>query len=120
MINKFRKLKDLLNSFQQMQGDYTVMLVPHDGKGISRKDMDTAQIKKYATIAGGVALGTIGVIMLLSCMLIPAARKQGSWQSSAKPRLSRSRRFRSLPKALRPYKSSWLHWRRLKLMYASR
>ena len=48
MINKFRKWKDLLNSFQQMHGDYTVMLVPHDGKGISRKDMDTAQIKKYA------------------------------------------------------------------------
>ena len=75
MINKFRKWKDLLNSFQQMHGDYTVMLVPHDGKGISRKDMDTAQIKKYATIAGGVALGTVGVIMLLSCMLYSSSKE---------------------------------------------
>ena len=75
MLSKLREWKDLINSFKQMQGDYTIMLVPHDGKGISRKDMDTAQLKKIASIAGGVALGTVAVIMLLSCMLYASSKE---------------------------------------------
>ena len=46
--------------------------------------------------------------------------KQGSWQSFAEPRHNRSKRFRSLPKVPKTYKSSWQHWRSLRLMYASR
>ena len=75
MLSKFREWKDLIKSFKQMQGDYTIMLVPHDGKGISRKDMDTAQLKKIAGIAGGVALGTAAIIMLLSCMLYASSKE---------------------------------------------
>ena len=69
MLSKIRKWKDLINSFTQMQGDYTIMLVPHDGKGISRKDMDTAQLKRLAGITGGIALGAVGAIVLLSGLL---------------------------------------------------
>lgn len=69
MLNKFRKWKELLTSFTQMQGDYTIMLVPHDGKGISRKDMDTAKMKKIAGIFGGIALGAVATIILLSGLL---------------------------------------------------
>lgn len=69
MLSKIRKWKDLINSFTQMEGDYTIMLVPHDGKGISRKDMDTAQLKRLAGITGGIALGAVGAIVLLSGLL---------------------------------------------------
>ena len=99
MINKFRKWKDLLNSFQQMHGDYTVMLVPHDGKGISRKDMDTAQIKKYATIAGGVALGTVGVIMLLSCMLYSSSKEARELAEFRKTKAQQEQKVQELAKS---------------------
>lgn len=99
MINKFRKWKDLLNSFQQMHGDYTVMLVPHDGKGISRKDMDTAQIKKYATIAGGVALGTVCVIMLLSCMLYSSSKEARELAEFRKTKAQQEQKVQELAKS---------------------
>jgi hypothetical protein len=35
MLSKIRKWKDLIASFTQIQGNYTIMLVPHDGKSIS-------------------------------------------------------------------------------------
>ena len=69
MLSKIRKWKDLIASFTQLQGNYTIMLVPHDGKGISRRDMDTAQMKKFASIVGGIAFGAAVTIILLSSLL---------------------------------------------------
>lgn len=69
MINNFRKCKKLVTSLRKLDGDYTIMLVPHDGKSISRKDVHTSQIKKAASIAGGLVFGAAATIMLLGGLL---------------------------------------------------
>lgn len=65
----FSKWKKLVQLWKQLDGGYTLMLVPHDGRSISKKDLHTRQMKKAATCLGVVALGTAGLIVLLSSML---------------------------------------------------
>lgn len=65
----FCKWKKLVQLWKQLDGGYTLMLVPHDGRSISKKDLHTRQMKKAATCLGVVALGTAGLIVLLSSML---------------------------------------------------
>ena len=65
----FGKWKRLIQLWKQLDGGYTLMLVPHDGRSISKKDLHTKQMKKAVTWFGAVALGTAGVIVLLSSML---------------------------------------------------
>ena len=65
----FGKWKRLIQLWRQLDGGYTLMLVPHDGRSISKKDLHTKQMKKAVTWFGVVALGTAGVIVLLSSML---------------------------------------------------
>ena len=65
----FGKWKRLIQLWKQFDGSYTLMLVPHDGRSISKKDLHTKQMKKAVTWFGVVALGTAGVIVLLSSML---------------------------------------------------
>ena len=65
----FGKWKKLVQLWKQLDGGYTLMLVPHDGRSISKKDLHTRQMKKAATCLGAVALGTAGLIVLLSSML---------------------------------------------------
>ena len=65
----FGKWKKLIQLWKQLDGGYTLMLVPHDGRSISKKDLHTKQMKKAVTWFGVVALGTAGVIVLLSSML---------------------------------------------------
>ena len=65
----FGKWKRLIQLWKQLDGGYTLMLVPHDGRSISKKDLHTKQMKKAVTWFGVVALGTAGVIVLLSSML---------------------------------------------------
>ena len=65
----FGKWKRLIQLWRQLDGGYTLMLVPHDGRSISKKDLHTKQMKKAVTWFGAVALGTAGVIVLLSSML---------------------------------------------------
>lgn len=65
----FGKWKRLIQLWKQFDGSYTLMLVPHDGRSISKKDLHTKQMKKAVTWFGAVALGTAGVIVLLSSML---------------------------------------------------
>ena len=65
----FGKWKRLIQLWKQVDGGYTLMLVPHDGRSISKKDLHTKQMKKAVTWFGVVALGTAGVIVLLSSML---------------------------------------------------
>lgn len=69
MMNKLSTCKKLMSFWRQLEGDYTIMLVPHDGRSISKKDMHTAQLKKAATCLGVLTIGTAGLIMLLSSML---------------------------------------------------
>ncbi|MGM9569830.1 MAG: M23 family metallopeptidase [Phascolarctobacterium sp.] len=69
MMNKLSTCKKLLGFWRQLEGGYTIMLVPHDGRSISKKDMHTAQLKKAATCLGVLTIGTAGLIMLLSSML---------------------------------------------------
>ncbi len=69
MLNKLYSFKKFIKYFTQLEGEYTIMLVPHDGKKISRKDLHTAQMKKAANIFGAVAFGAVGTIILLSCLL---------------------------------------------------
>ena len=65
----FGKWKRLIQLWKQLDGGYTLMLVPHDGRSISKKDLHTKQMKKAVTWFGVVAFGTAGVIVLLSSML---------------------------------------------------
>ena len=65
----FGKWKRLIQLWKQLDGGYTLMLVPHDGRSISKKDLHTKHMKKAVTWFGVVALGTAGVIVLLSSML---------------------------------------------------
>ena len=65
----FGKWKKLVQLWKQLDGGYTLMLVPHDGRSISKKDLHTRQMKKAATCLGVLALGTAGLIVLLSSML---------------------------------------------------
>ena len=69
MMQGFGKWKRLIQLWKQLDGGYTLMLVPHDGRSISKKDLHTKQMKKAVTWFGAVALGTAGVIVLLSSML---------------------------------------------------
>lgn len=69
MMNKLSTCKKLISFWRQLEGGYTIMLVPHDGRSISKKDMHTAQLKKAATCLGVLTIGTVGLIMLLSSML---------------------------------------------------
>ena len=69
MMQGFGKWKRLIQLWKQLDGGYTLMLVPHDGRSISKKDLHTKQMKKAVTWFGVVALGTAGVIVLLSSML---------------------------------------------------
>ena len=63
------KWKKLIQMWKQLDGGYTLMLVPHDGRSISKKDLHTRQMKKAASCIGVVALGTVGLVVLLSGML---------------------------------------------------
>lgn len=65
----FGKWKKLIQMWKQLDGGYTLMLVPHDGRSISKKDLHTRQMKKAASCIGIVALGTVGLVVLLSGML---------------------------------------------------
>ena len=65
----FGKWKKLIQLWKQLDGGYTLMLVPHDGRSISKKDLHTRQMKKAASCIGVVALGTVGLVVLLSGML---------------------------------------------------
>ena len=65
----FGKWKKLIQMWKQLDGGYTLMLVPHDGRSISKKDLHTRQMKKAASCIGVVALGTVGLVVLLSGML---------------------------------------------------
>ena len=65
----FGKWKKLVQLWKQLDGGYTLMLVPHDGRSISKKDLHTRQMKKAASCIGVVALGTVGLVVLLSGML---------------------------------------------------
>ena len=98
MISKIRKWKDLITSFTQMQGDYTIMLVPHDGKGISRKDMDTSQLKKFAGIVGGIALGAVSVIILLSGMLYVSNKEASELAEYRKTKAQQEQKVQELAK----------------------
>ena len=69
MMQGFGKWKRLIQLWKQLDGGYTLMLVPHDGRSISKKDLHTKQMKKAVTWFGVLALGTAGVIVLLSSML---------------------------------------------------
>ncbi|MGM9583786.1 MAG: peptidoglycan DD-metalloendopeptidase family protein [Phascolarctobacterium sp.] len=69
MKQGLEKWKELLNSWKSLHGAYTIMLVPHDGSSISKRDLHTSQVKKVATYLGTITVGTVGIIMLLSCML---------------------------------------------------
>ena len=69
MMQRFSSYKKLVRFWRQLDGGYTLMLVPHDGRSISKKDLHTKQMKKAVTWFGVVALGTAGVIVLLSSML---------------------------------------------------
>ena len=69
MMQGFGKWKRLIQLWKQLDGGYTLMLVPHDGRSISKKDLHTKQMKKAVTWFGVVALGIAGVIVLLSSML---------------------------------------------------
>lgn len=51
------------------------MLVPHDGRSISKKDMHTTQLKRAATYMGALTIGTAGVILLLASMLYVSSKE---------------------------------------------
>ena len=68
-MQEFGKWKKLIQLWKQLDGGYTLMLVPHDGRSISKKDLHTRQMKKAASCIGVVALGTVGLVVLLSGML---------------------------------------------------
>ncbi len=85
MIDKLNSCKRLISYLRKLDGDYTVMLVPHDGKEISRKDVHTSQMRKAAGVVGGIAMGAIATIALLSCMLYSStkdARELAEYRSS--------------------------------------
>ena len=69
MMEGFGKWKKLTQLWKQLDGSYTVMLVPHDGRSISKHDLHTSQMKTAVTCFGAVALGTAGIIILLSSLL---------------------------------------------------
>ena len=69
MMQRLGKWKKLMQLWQQLDGGYTLMLVPHDGRSISKRDMHTSQMKKAATCFGAAVLGTAGLIILLSSLL---------------------------------------------------
>lgn len=69
MMEGFGKWKKLTQLWKQLDGSYTVMLVPHDGRSISKRDLHISQMKTAVTCFGAVALGTAGIIILLSSLL---------------------------------------------------
>ena len=69
MMQKFGNWKKLMQLWHQLDGGYTLMLVPHDGRSISKRDLHTSQMKKAVTCFGAAALGTAGIIILLSSLL---------------------------------------------------
>ena len=61
MMEGFGKWKKLTQLWKQLDGSYTVMLVPHDGRSISKHDLHTSQMKKAVTCFGAVAQNTEAV-----------------------------------------------------------
>lgn len=98
MLSKIRKWKDLIASFTQIQGNYTIMLVPHDGKSISRRDMDTAQMKKFASIVAGIAFGAAVTIILLSSMLYVSNKEARELAEYRKNKAQQEQRIQELAK----------------------
>lgn len=75
MMNKLSTCKKLMSFWRQLEGGYTIMLVPHDGRSISKKDMHTTQLKRAATYMGAFTIGTAGVILLLASMLYVSSKE---------------------------------------------
>ena len=75
MMNKLSTCKKLMSFWRQLEGGYTIMLVPHDGRSISKKDMHTTQLKKAVACLGALSIGTAGLIMLLSGMLYSSSKE---------------------------------------------
>ncbi|MGM9530140.1 MAG: M23 family metallopeptidase [Phascolarctobacterium sp.] len=75
MMKRLRNWKQLVSYWQQLDGGYTVMLVPHDGRSISKKDLHTEQLKKAVTCLGALTIGTAGLIFVLSCMLYSSSKE---------------------------------------------
>ncbi|MGM9519730.1 MAG: peptidoglycan DD-metalloendopeptidase family protein [Phascolarctobacterium sp.] len=75
MMNKLSTCKKLMSFWRQLEGGYTIMLVPHDGRSISKKDMHTTQLKRAATYIGVLTIGTAGVILLLASMLYVSSKE---------------------------------------------
>ena len=75
MMKRLRNWKKLVSYWRQLDGGYTVMLVPHDGRQISKKDLHTEQLKKAATCLGAITIGTAGLIFVLSCMLYSSSKE---------------------------------------------
>lgn len=65
LVEYWRQAHRLLNA----EGDYTIMLVPHDGSGISKREMRTAQVKRNFRIAVGMLAGLLGTLGVTSYLL---------------------------------------------------
>lgn len=68
-LDKLKEYKDILHTFQKMHGNYTIMLVPHDGKNISRKELDTDKLHRALKYIGSAALGSLATILVLCGLL---------------------------------------------------
>ncbi len=68
-IDKLKKYKDIFSAFNKMHGDYTLMLVPHDGKNISRKELNTDKLHTAIKYIGSAVVGSLATILVLCGLL---------------------------------------------------
>lgn len=99
MIKKLGECKQALNKLMQLEGNYTVMLVPHDGRGISRKDIHTKQLKKVAGITCAAIGSALGTIMLLACMLYSSNKTANELAEYRKSKAQQEQKMQELAKS---------------------
>lgn len=98
MMNKLSTCKKLMSFWRQLEGGYTIMLVPHDGRSISKKDLHTSQMKKAATCFGAIAIGTASVILLLSCLLYARNKEANELAAYREIKAKQEQQIRELAK----------------------
>lgn len=98
MMKILRNWKKLVSFWQQLEGGYTVMLVPHDGRSISKQDLHTEQLKKAATCLGAITIGTAGLIFVLSCMLYSSSKEARELAAYREIRDQQEQRLQELAK----------------------
>ena len=98
MMKKICEWERLLRCWRELDGGYTVMLVPHDGRQISKRDLHTAQLKKACALAGGVITGAVVLILALSGLLYSRNKEVNELSEYRKIRAQQEQKLQELAK----------------------